>query len=80
MTRWRSEYRVPSTFFHFGDRHFSYTANIGYFIDENQRIVSVLKKKKEVTGEWSCFSDFLSEELRASEELEEELHPAKWQS
>jgi hypothetical protein len=76
-TRWIDEYRVPVGFFHFGGRHFSYSANVGYFIEGNKRIVSVRGKKK-VIGEWSSFSDFLSDELQASEKLEEEFHPAKW--
>jgi hypothetical protein len=76
-TRWIDEYRVPAGFFHFGGRHFSYRENVGYFIEGNERIVSVRGKKK-VIGEWTSVADFLSDELQASEELEEELHPAKW--
>jgi len=76
-TQWIEEYRVPAGFFHFGGRHFSYRANAGYFFEGNERIVSVSGKKK-VIGEWTSFSDFLSDELQASEKLEEELHPAKW--
>jgi hypothetical protein len=78
-TRWISEYRVPEGLFHFGGRHFSYRENVGYFFEGNTRVVSVRGKKK-VIGEWSSFSEFLSEELEASEKLEEELHPAKWNS
>jgi hypothetical protein len=76
-TQWIREYRVPEGFFKFGSRHFSYSGNVGYFFDGNNRIVSVRGKKK-VTGEWSSFAEFLSDELTASEKLEEELHPAKW--
>jgi len=76
-TRWIGEYSVPEGFFHFGGRHFSFSANVGYFFDRENRIVCVRGKKK-VIGEWTSFTDFLSDELRASEKLEEELHPAKW--
>jgi hypothetical protein len=76
-TEWIYEYRVPQTFFHFGTRHFSYRANVGYFFDGNNRIVSVRGKKK-IIGEWTTFAGFLKDELEASEKLEEELHPAKW--
>jgi hypothetical protein len=76
-TQWIEEYRVPAGFFHFGSRHFSHRANVGYFFESNKRIVSVRGKKK-IIGEWTRFSDFLADELQASEKLEEELHPAKW--
>jgi hypothetical protein len=77
VTRWIDEYRVPAGFFRFGGRHYSYRENVAYFIDEGKRIVSVRGKKK-VIGEWTSFSTFLSDELRASEKLEEELHPSQW--
>jgi hypothetical protein len=76
-TLWIHEYRVPEGFFHFGGRHFSYRENVGYFFDGQNRILSVRGKKK-IIAEWTNFSDFLSAELQASEKLEEELHPAKW--
>lgn len=76
-TRWIHEYRVPDGFFHFGGRHFSDRENVGYFIEGKKRIVSVRGKKKTV-GEWTSFSGFLADELQASEKLEEQLHPAKW--
>jgi hypothetical protein len=74
---WIEEYRVPAGFLHFGGRHFSHRENVGYFFDGDKRIVSVRGKKK-VAGEWTSFADFLSYELKASEKLEEVLHPAKW--
>jgi hypothetical protein len=76
-TLWIDEYSVPAGFFHFGGRHFSFRANVGYFFDGEKRIVCVRGQKK-VIGEWTSFSDFLKDELAASEKLEEELHPAKW--
>jgi hypothetical protein len=76
-TRWIYEYRVPSEYFHFGSRQFSFRENVGYFVVDNDRIVSVRGKKK-VIGEWTTVADFLSDELRASEKLEHELRPAKW--
>lgn len=76
-TEWIAEYSVPPGFFHFGSRHFSSRENVGYFFDGDHRIVSVRKRKK-VVGEWTSFTAFLAEELQASEKLEEELHPAKW--
>jgi hypothetical protein len=75
-TMWVREYRVPAGSFHFGGRHFSSRENVGYFIDGNDRIQCV-KKKGKVIGEWTSFSDFLADELIASEDLEEKLNP--WQ-
>ncbi len=71
---WVSEYRVPAGYFHFGGRKFSWTANVGYFIDGDDRILC-LKKSGKVVGEWTGFAGFLADELKASEELEEKLHP-----
>jgi len=76
VNQWANEYRVPDHYFHFGGRHFSWSANVGYFIDGEQRIVCVRNSGK-IIGEWTRFSDFFADELKASEELEEKLHP--WQ-
>lgn len=76
-TQWIYEYSVPDPFFHFGSRKFSSRANVGYFFDGESRIVCVRGQKK-IICEWTNFSDFLKDELAASERLEEELHPAKW--
>jgi hypothetical protein len=67
-TLWIDEYSVPEGFFHFGGRHFSFRANVGYYFDGANRIVCVRGKKK-VIGEWTSFSDFLKDELAASESL-----------
>jgi hypothetical protein len=75
-TRWVSEYRVPVGYFHFGGRHFSSRANVGYFIEGANRILCV-KKSGKIIGEWTTFSEFLTDELKASEELEETLHPRR---
>ena len=70
---WRNEYRVPAEWFHFGGRDFSFTENVGYFIDD-PRIVCA-KKSGKVIGEWASFQEFLADELKASEKLEEKLNP-----
>src|SRR5262249_13271349 len=76
-THWIREYRVPDGFFHFGSRHFSYNENVGYFIEQNKRIISV-RGRSRVIGEWTSFTEFLWDELPASEQFEEELHPSRW--
>jgi len=74
---WIRQYRVPAGLFHFGYRHFSDTENTGYFIERDKRILSV-KNKGEVVGEWNSFTEFLADELKASEKLEEEMEPSQW--
>jgi hypothetical protein len=73
-TSWRLNYEVPDGYFHFGSRHYSYDENAGYFHDDQNRIISTLSSG-EVVGEWADFAEFLTDELKASEELEERLHP-----
>lgn len=76
-TQWVLDYSMPRSYFHFGSRYFSYSANAAYFFDGESRIVSVRGKKK-IIGEWTNFTDFLAEELLASEKFEEERKPAQW--
>lgn len=76
-TEWARGYRAPAGLFHFGYRYFSPSENVGYFLGENDRILS-LKKSGNVVGEWTRFADFLSDELPPSEKLEEELYPSRW--
>lgn len=68
---------MPAEMFHFGSRHFSYSQNSGYFLGTDGTIRSFLKRGK-LVGEWGDFPAFLTDELRASEELEEKLHPSRW--
>lgn len=75
-TMWAREYRLPPGLFHFGSRDFSRTEKVGYFMD-GQRIRG-FRKTGEQVGEWGNFTEFLAEELRTSEQLEEQLHPSKW--
>jgi len=74
---WISEYRVSEGLFHFGGRHFSFTENVGYFLDDSDRILS-FRSSGECIGQWNYFSDFLEAELAASEALEEEINPSQW--
>jgi hypothetical protein len=73
-TMWAREYRVPDGLFHFGGRHFSSRAIVGYFLDRETKILC-LKNSGKVVGEWSDFAEFLGDELKSSEELESKLHP-----
>ncbi len=74
-TLWSSEYRrVPGGAFHFGSRHYSARENVGYFLD-GDRILSH-RKNGRVVEEWGGLSEFLRDELQASEQLDAELHPS----
>ena len=74
---WSHEYRVPTEFFHFGSRHFSYTENIGYFLNGSGHVFSA-RKTGETIAVWTDISEFLRDELAASEVLENELQPPQW--
>lgn len=72
---WVTRYRVVKESFHFGSRHFSRCENIGYFFDENNCIYSA-RTSGQVVARWSSFTAFLSDELEASERLDDELYNA----
>ena len=63
---WIREYKVAGPIFHFGSRHYSYTENVGYFMNETSAIRAILKSGREV-GCWNDFTDFLYDELAAAE-------------
>jgi hypothetical protein len=73
---WARGYRVAPNWFHFGYRYWSRVENAGFFIDERNQIISA-RKSGVVVGAWTSFRDFLSDELAASEALEDELHARK---
>ena len=74
---WINEYNISEDLFHFGSRIYSYDENIGYFID-NKGTIHSIRKNGAIVGDWKNFKKFLQDELKASEELEEELKPSKW--
>jgi len=67
-TTWVAGYNVPERFFHFGGRHYSYTENVGYFIDSDNNILCV-RTSGEVLSTWTSLTQFLADELKASEAL-----------
>ena len=77
VQHWTSEYRVPRGLLHFGSRDYSRRELAGYFFDQNGSIRAVRKRGK-VVGRWDDFTAFLSDELLASEALENEMHPPQW--
>ena len=79
VNHWTRAYCVPGELFHFGYRHYSDDEDVGYFIERCNRIICV-KKDGNVLGDWTNFTAFLSDELKASENLEEELNPSNWRA
>lgn len=73
-TAWVGEYRVPAGLFHFGGRDYSKRETVGYFFDGDRRILCI-KHRGKVLGEWTSFAEFLADELKASEALEQTLRP-----
>jgi hypothetical protein len=74
---WAKEYDYSEGLFHFGSRHFTEDENVGYFIDEGDHILC-MRKNGERFANWGNIRDFLSDELAASEKLEEESEPSQW--
>lgn len=67
---WNKEYGQAG--FHFGGRYYDDEKNCGYFL-KDEIIVSCLIDG-EIVGTWTSFSDFLSDELTATEKTETGLN------
>lgn len=65
---WKLEYNIDSGLFHFGGRAYSDEENIGYFIDNNQHILSVLQSG-EVIKSWASFKSFIKDEVLEAEAM-----------
>jgi hypothetical protein len=62
---WIKEYNVDPNLFHIGGRSYSYSENIGYFIDGNT-ILSI-RKSGEIIDTWNNLLEFLNAEIKISE-------------
>ncbi|HVU56229.1 MAG TPA: hypothetical protein VHD83_14290 [Puia sp.] len=62
---WMLEYKVPSGYFYFGSRSYSYSENLGYFW-HNDKIKAVRKNGKTL-AEWTDFTSFLQDEIAVAE-------------
>lgn len=65
-TNWKDEYKIDKNFFHIGGNSYSYSENIGYFIDNNNTILSI-RTNGQVLNTWDNFKDFLKQEIESSE-------------
>ncbi len=63
---WKLEYSVPREWFHFGGGPYSFSENIGYFLDEDGTIYCA-RKNGEILRSWISFRCFLSDELGRAE-------------
>jgi len=66
-TAWIHRYNLDRDLFYIGGRAYSDEENVGYFID-NCKIFS-LRQNGEIMRSWTTFIDFLSEEIKACEQL-----------
>lgn len=71
---WLAEYNLLKPAFVFGSRHYTYTENVGFFMDEYGPIHSILKSGREI-GHWRSFTDFLRDELAAAEKYYQSQTP-----
>ncbi|HEY5748743.1 MAG TPA: SMI1/KNR4 family protein [Chryseolinea sp.] len=65
---WKFEYKINADLFHIGSRKYSPDENIGYFIDDQDKIISLLKTGKQIKS-WPNFQDFLSDEISIAEDM-----------
>jgi hypothetical protein len=71
---WIKEYDVDQNLFHFGGRRYSYSENIGYFVD-NDKILSMRKNGKTLNS-WTTIKDFLASEIKIAEQMMIDKKPA----
>jgi len=64
---WIKEYNIDQSFFHIGSRAYSYSENIGYFVDK-ETILSI-KTTGEILNSFSTIKDFLAAEIDAAEQM-----------
>ncbi len=64
---WIREYNVEKSFFYFGSSHYSDSENLGYFVDGNNELFSMLKDGT-VISNWNNFESFLADEILKEEE------------
>ena len=66
---WINGYNLSSTMFHFGSGPFSFDENVGYFLSDDNEILSI-KKNGEIVGKWhwNQLDQFFEQEIERSEE------------
>ena len=74
---WKKEYNVDEKAFHFGGRDVSFHEICGYFLYED--IFYVTKKNGKTIKTYNNFSDFISNELQISENIENSINKYKWE-
>ena len=66
-TNWIKEYNIGSKYFYFGSRSYNENENIGYFIVEDK--IKTLLCNGKIICEYKNLKEFLTEEIRISEEM-----------
>jgi hypothetical protein len=73
-TMWIRSYKNVGDEIYIGSRSFSRSENLGYFMDDNGRIIA-MKKNGEQIGEWFSFCEFLEHELPIAENMNKNRNP-----
>lgn len=68
-TYWKQEYEIDQNLFHIGGNRYSYTENIGYFIDSNNNTILSIRTNGQILNKWDNFKDFLIQEIESSEKM-----------
>jgi hypothetical protein len=66
-TSWIREYEIDQNLFHIGGRAYSYSENIGYFVDK-ETILSI-RTTGEVLNSFVTVKDFFETEIEAAEQI-----------
>ena len=62
------EYAAPPEWFHFGGSHWTYSDNVGFFLDPAGNVIGRLKNGERV-GQWPDFESFFADELARAERI-----------
>jgi hypothetical protein len=66
-TNWIKEYDIDQSLFHIGSRAYSYSENIGYFVDK--KTILSIRTTGEVVNSFATVKDFFATEIEAAEQI-----------
>jgi hypothetical protein len=65
---WALDYNIKPDLFHFGGRAYSFDENTGYFIDQENKIYSILPSGQ-IIQTWTSFKQFMTDEVLEAEKM-----------
>ncbi|MBS0624326.1 MAG: SMI1/KNR4 family protein, partial [Verrucomicrobia bacterium] len=71
---WALDYDIEPNLFHFGGRAYSFDENTGYFIDQENKIYSILPSGQ-IIKTWTSFKQFMTDEVLEAEKMMREDLP-----